>query len=188
MTNNPQSIAFDLSTGELFWGADDYIRLIDTNKMKTFIVGDLGQKAGAQGFIQSLHRLAELVTVTVMIAEGQEDYGTVTVGETSSTKKHAYASEDYVEGTTVTITATANEGYYFSHWEIDGDKKHKEYEGETMDITAEDITYVAYFEEGEGIESITIDPTKNIQKVVVDGVLYILRVGYIYTVTGELVK
>ena len=188
VTNNPQSIAFDLSTGELFWGADDYIRLIDTNKMKTFIVGDLDQKAGSQGFIQSLHRAAELVTVTVMIAEGQEDYGTVTVGETSSTKKHAYASEDYVEGASVTITATANEGYYFSHWEIDGDKKHKEYEGETMDITAEDITYVAYFEEGEGIESITIDPNKNIQKVVIDGVLYILRDGNIYTVTGELVK
>ena len=188
VANSPQSLAFDLSTGELFWGAEDYIRIIDTNKMKTFIVGDLGQKAGTQGFIQSLHRMAELVTVTVMIAEGQEDYGTVTVGETSSTKKHAYASEDYVEGAPVTITATANEGYYFSHWEIDGDKKHKAYEGETMDITAEDITYVAYFEEGEGIESITIDPTKNIQKVVIDGVLYILRDGYIYTVTGELVK
>jgi hypothetical protein len=184
----PQSIAFDLSTGELFWGASDYLRIINLEKMKTFIAGDLGKKGGSQGFIQSLHRMTELVTVTVMIAEGQEAYGTVTVGETTSTKKKPEASESYVEGEPVTITATANEGYYFSHWEIEGDKKHKAYEDETMEITAEDITYVAYFEEAEGIESVSIDSTLNTQKVMIDGALYILRDGNIYTPVGQKVK
>ena len=189
VVDGAQALAFDLSTGELFWGAADYLRIIDTKKMQTFVVGDLGQKEGKQGTIKSLHCLTQMVEVGVTVAEGQESWGTATVGETSTTgKKNQYVSEDYLPGETVTITATAKEGYHFDHWEIEGDKKHTEYKPATLDIEAEEIVYVAYFAEGEGIESITIDPTKNVQKVLVDGVIYILRDGYIYTVTGEKVQ
>ena len=189
VVDGAQALAFDLSTGELFWGAADYLRIIDTKKMQTFVVGDLGQKEGKQGTIKSLHCLTQMVEVGVTVAEGQESWGTASVDGSSTTgKKNQYVYESFLPGETVTITATAKEGYHFDHWEIEGDKKHTEYKPATLDIEAEDIVYVAYFAEGEGIESITIDPTKNVQKVLVDGVIYILRDGYIYTVTGEKVQ
>ena len=154
VVDGAQALAFDLSTGELFWGADDYLRIIDINKMKSFAVGDLGQKEGKQGTIKSLHCLTQMVEVGVTVAQGQESWGTATVGETSTTgKKNQYVFEDYLPGETVTITATAKEGYHFDHWEIDGDKKHTEYKPATLDFEAEEIIYIAYFAEGEGSES-----------------------------------
>jgi hypothetical protein len=189
VVDGAQALAFDLSTGELFWGAADYLRIIDTKKMQTFVVGDLGQKGGTQGTIKSLHCLTQMVEVGVTVAEGQESWGTATIGETSTTgKKNQYVYEDYLPGETVTITATAKEGYHFDHWEIEGDKKHVPYTPATLEFEAEEIVYVAYFAEGEGIESITIDPTLNTQKVLIDGVIYIFRDGYIYTITGEKVQ
>lgn len=50
-----QSLAFDHQTGELFWAADDYMRVIDTKTAKSYIVGDLGMTQGAQGVVVSLH-------------------------------------------------------------------------------------------------------------------------------------
>ncbi|MBO4665862.1 MAG: hypothetical protein J5612_03205, partial [Paludibacteraceae bacterium] len=105
VNNAPQSLAFDVQTGELFWGAPDYLRIINTEKLKTFIVGDLGQKAGTQGYIQSLHRMAELVEVTVQVAEDQESWGVVYLNDEASTTKNPVVSANFVEGVPVTIKA-----------------------------------------------------------------------------------
>ncbi|MBO4666273.1 MAG: hypothetical protein J5612_05305, partial [Paludibacteraceae bacterium] len=192
VTNAPQSLAFDVETGELFWGAADYIRLIDISKMKTFIVGDLGQKAGTQGFIQSLHRMVEMVEVTVEVAEDQEDWGIVYLNDDKSSAKHPSISAVFVEGTTVTLKAEANDGYHFVEWVYLDGNKEKSFKGndeETIEIEASDITYIAYFEEDEqGIEEIFESSNLQIFKYVEDGNLYIIRNGQIYTVTGQKVQ
>ena len=186
--NKPQSIAFDPATGELFWGAADYIRVIDLSKMKTHIAGDLDQKDGAQGFIKSLHRMAIAVEVTVEVDKEQASWGYATVGEESTDAKNRTASARFIEGATVTITATANDGYHFVEWQNADDKKDRPSTA-TYEFEAEEVTYIAVFEEGsEGIQSITIDPTKNVQKVLIDGTIYIFRDGRVYTVTGELMQ
>jgi hypothetical protein len=48
--------------------------------------------------------------------------------------------------------------------------------------------FTAYFEEGEGIESITIDLETGIQKILMNGTIYIIRDNRIYNVQGGLVK
>ena len=183
--NKPQSIAFDPVTGELFWGAADYIRVIDLSKMKTHIAGDLDQKDGAQGYIKSLHRAAVAVEVTVEVDKDQAEWGYASVGDESTTAKIHSASAYFIEGSTATISATANEGYHFVEW-VNADNKKDTHEEATYEFEAEEITYIAVFAEGsEGIQSITIDPTKKVQKVLIDGTIYIFRDGRVYTVTGE---
>ena len=191
VNNAPQSLVFDAQTGELFWGAPDYIRLINIEKMKTFIVGDLGQKAGMQGYIQSMHRMVELVEVTVQVAEDQESWGVVYLNEDKSTTKNPEVIASFVEGTPVTIKAEANDGYHFVEWVYLDGNKEKSFKGndaETYEFAAEDITYIAYFEEDEeGIESIQISEVR-CQKILLDGTLYIIMNGKIYNALGELVK
>ena len=191
VNNAPQSLVFDAQTGELFWGAPDYLRIINTDKMKTFIVGDLGQKAGMQGYIQSLHRMIELVEVTVKVAEDQESWGIVYLNDDKSTVKNPLVSASFVEGTTVTIKAEANPGYHFDYWVYLDGKKEKSFKGddkETYEFGASNITYVAYFaEDEEGIESIQKSDV-SCQKILLDGVLYIIKNGKIYNALGEMVK
>ena len=180
-----QSIAFDLKTGELFWGAADYVRVIDIAKMKTFIAGDLGQKEGAQGYIQSLHRMNVAVEVTVEVDKAQAEWGTASVGDETTTAKKTSVSATFVEGAPVTITAEANDGYHFVEWQ-NADSKKDTHSEASYEFEAEEVTYIAVFAEGgQGIQSITIDPTKNVQKVLIDGTIYIFRDGRVYTVTGE---
>ena len=187
VNNAPQSLVFDAQTGELFWGAPDYLRIINTDKMKTFIVGDLGQKAGMQGYIQSLHRMIELVEVTVKVAEDQESWGIVYLNDDKSTVKNPLVSASFVEGTTVTIKAEANPGYHFDYWVYLDGKKEKSFKGddkETYEFGASNITYVAYFaEDEEGIESIQTSEVSS-QKILLDGVLYIIKNGETYNAQG----
>ncbi|MBO4665642.1 MAG: hypothetical protein J5612_02090, partial [Paludibacteraceae bacterium] len=72
---------------------------------------------------------------------------------------------------------------------VNADNKKDTHEEATYEFEAEEITYIAVFAEGgEGIQSITIDPTKKVQKVLIDGTIYIFRDGRVYTVTGELMQ
>lgn len=192
VNNKPQSLAFDLQTNELFWGAPDYLRIIDTQKMKTFIVGDLGQKNGAQGYIQSLHRMIELVEVTVQVAEDQEDWGIVYLNDEPSTVKKPEVSASFIEGESVTIKAEANEGYHFVEWVYLDGKKEKTFKGndvETYEFDADDITYIAYFEpDDEGIEEILKSADSQVSKYLIDGTLYIIKGGKVYNALGICVE
>ena len=188
VNNAPQSMTFDLQTGELFWGAPDYLRVVDTQKMKTFIVGDLGQKDGKQGYIQSLHRMIELVEVTVQVAEDQEDWGIVYLNDEPSTVKKPEVSASFIEGEPVTIKAEANEGYHFVEWVYLDGKKEKTFKGndeETYEFAADDITYIAYFEaDDEGIEEILKTANPQVAKYFSDGTLYIIKDGKAYNALG----
>jgi len=175
-----QSIAFDHTTGELFWGAKDYIRNINLKTAKATVAADLEQQEGKQGFVKALHNMAKPVIVSVEVADGQDGWGTATIDDDDSKK--------VISGTTFTITAKANSGYYFSHWEIEGESGVVSDERNYDTSVSEATTFVAYFAEGEGISTITFDPTKKAQKVLVNGIIYILRDGKIYSILGNAVQ
>ena len=176
-----QSLAFDHATGELFWGNADYIRYINISQNKTFVAADIEQKEGAQGYIKSLHNLAKAIYISVAVEEDQDDWGTVSVeGEPKEAK--------VISKTNFTITATANEGYHFSHWSVKGSSKEIE-ENPYTSAETEDIKYIAVFAEGaDGIESVTLDPSTGIQKVLMNGTIYIIRDGKMYDLRGALVR
>ena len=178
-----QSIAFDHATGELFWGAEDYLRIIDVNEPAAHIVGDLGATGGAQGYIKSLHKMDKVVTVKVAVAEGQSSFGTVNVKGKEKAK--------FFAGEKATIEAKPATGYKFSHWmRKTGSGQEKEFSGNTnatCTVNAVAATFIAYFVKGQGLEDVQAENAEN-QKVLIDGTLYIIREGRIYNASGLLVK
>lgn len=176
-----QSLAFDHATGELFWGRKDYIRYINISQNKTFTAADIEQKEGAQGYIKSLHNLAKPIYISVAVEDDQDDWGTVSVeGEPKEAK--------VISKTNFTITATANEGYHFSHWYAKGSSKEIK-DNPYTSAESEDMKYIAVFAEGsEGIESVTLDLSTGIQKVLMNGAIYIIRDGKMYDIQGQRVK
>jgi len=56
-----QSMAFDRSTGELFWASNTYMRIIDLKTTRAYICGDIGCTHGAQGSIRGLNRKEKYV-------------------------------------------------------------------------------------------------------------------------------
>ena len=182
--SSQQSIAFDHATGELFWGAKDYMRLISTTDATTHIVGDLGNTNGKQGVVKAMHRMDKKVTVRVEIQESQESWGTAWVGNNTSAM-----SQSIIAGTKTTITAKANTGYHFVKWARGSVDSETTFTDNPYTVsTSSSVTFYAIFAVGEGIEEVTIDPTLDVQKIMVDGQIYILRDGMIYTITGALVK
>ena len=185
VTMDYQSIAFDLVTDELFWGAEDYLRIINTETAKTHICGDLGYKKGSQGVLKALHCENEFATVSVKVANECKGMGKVSI--TSA----GYGAGKLIAGkpTKFTITATPEDGYKFLYWMRSGNKT--EIEEVTYPITVSSgTTFTAYFEEekkpNEGIEDVQSDV--QCTKIVVDGRLYIIRDGRIYDAIGTRVK
>ncbi|MBO4250629.1 MAG: hypothetical protein J5884_05160 [Paludibacteraceae bacterium] len=176
--SDKQSIAFDHVTGELFWGAADYMRIIDMNEMKTYAVADLGKTGGAQGFIKSLHKMDKTVKIYAEVNEKQEAFGTVSIKGTGLNNRFIYDTE-------VTISATPNEGYEFVRWMQDEDEESKE--AEYSFKARRNGTYTAYFQEATGIEEIQIDNVP-CTKILLDGQLYIIREGRVYNASGVRVK
>lgn len=97
-----------------------------------------------------------------------------------------FTSGWYAEGTELTITAHAAEGYEFVQWS-DGNTANPYYltvqDGKNISLTA------LFCEKGSatGIEDVQPDDVQ-CTKVLVDGVLYILRDGKIYNAQGANVK
>ena len=185
VSGDAQSMAFDHVSGDLIWGAPDYIRIISTEDAKAHIAGDLGQKAGSQGVIKGLHRMDVTVYVQVAVAEGCEEMGTVSIGTGSKTKVA------FVEGTSATLVATPAEGYKFLKWTVASGKSEKDFknnENATVTVSAGNNKYFAYFEkkDDEGFENINVEG--NARKVMVDGTIYIVRENGIFTITGARVK
>ena len=185
VTMDHQSIAFDLVTDELFWGAEDYLRIINTETAKTHICGDLGYKKGSQGVLKALHCENEFASVSVKVANECKGMGKVSI--TSA----GYGAGKLIAGkpTKFTITATPEDGYKFLYWMRSGNKT--EIEEVTYPITVSSgATFTAYFEEekkpDEGIED--VQSAVQCTKIVIDGRLYIIRDGRIYDAIGTRVK
>ena len=185
--SNSQSLAFDHVNGELFWGAKDYLRIIDLKTAKSYIAGDLGLTGGNQGYLKALHRKDRKLSLGVQVAAECAEMGTASIATEGQTELTTFA------GTSVTITAKENEGYKFVRWQ----ELLDEYADRDPEIVTENpyifsasssITYVAYFESAEqGIESIQ-HSAFSAQKVLEEGNLYIIRDGKVYNVTGNRVK
>jgi len=176
----PQSMAFDHLSGELYWGAKDYIRKIDVKTAKSYITADLGLKKGTQGYVRALQRRDRKVTITLEIDKDSKDMGTVTVNGSAT-------ELSVLQGTPVKIEAIPAEGFEFDFWSNKDDEsvliKDNPYE-----FTASSVTYVAHFKPAEqGIESIQTSEV-GIQKLLHEGQLYIIRDGKVYNVTGNCVK
>ncbi len=95
-----------------------------------------------------------------------------------------FTSGWYAEGTELTITAVPANGYEFVQWS----------DGETTNpylLTVENgknISITAMFcEKGQGIENIQVEGDQP-QKIMMDGILYIVREGKIYNAQGANVK
>ena len=91
------------------------------------------------------------------------------------------------EGTELTFTATAETGYEFDYWTVNGEKQ----EGATAELKVTinaETTIVAVFKKDT---STSIDSAKQnieVRKIVENGVMYILRGNKKYTTTGVVVK
>ena len=92
----------------------------------------------------------------------------------------------YEEGATATLTATANTGYTFVNWLVDGEV----YTENPLLLTVEsDITIEATFQPSVPTNTESVDTNQqNVEKRFQDGHLYILRDGDTYTTTGARVK
>ena len=184
VSTDAQSMSFDHVTGDLIWGAPDYVRVISTENAKSHIAGDLGQKAGAQGVIKGLHKMDVTVNVVVDVAEDCKGMGTVSIGTGSKTKVA------FIEGTPATIVATPNAGHKFVKWVIMSGKTEKDFKNNdqaSLTVTAGNNKYIAYFEESdEGFDNIQV--TNEVRKVMIDGTIYIVRENGIFTITGARVK
>ena len=182
VTADEQSMAFDHVTGELFWGAKDYLRLLDPEEAKAHIVGDLGQTGGAQGFIKAMHRKDKKVTVRVKIADGQDAYGSVSITPGSGAKA------DVIVGSKITISAKPNDGYKFLYWRPESGTGDDITEAEYQFAPKKNVTYVAYFKKlDEGFENVS-DELNPAEKMIINGQLFILRNGKLYNAAGVLVK
>ena len=122
----------------------------------------------------------DVMTYTLIVNSADNNKGYVTGGGT------------YEEGEIVTITAIPYEGYRFVQWS-DGNKDAQR----TVTVTA-DATYTAEFKKKSSSDPDPEDPNEAIenvdanlvvpQKILHNGVLYILRDGKVYTVQGQEVK
>ncbi len=95
-----------------------------------------------------------------------------------------FTSGWYAEGTELTITAQPAEGYEFVQWS-DGHETNPYYltveDGKNINITA------MFCEKGQGIENIQVEGDQP-QKIMMDGILYIVRDGKIYNAQGANVR
>lgn len=178
-------MAFDLATSELFWGDMDYIRIINTETAKTYICGDLGRQKGAQGFIRAMHNASKIVKVTVKLAEGCEEMGTVSVNN------GGFGAGKFIAGQKATITAKANDGYTFLYWQKKGNTKEIESDKYSFSVSS-NVTYIAYFKKNkkpdQGLETLSDERLTVNEKVLIDGQLYIIRDGKVYDAIGNRVK
>ncbi len=103
----------------------------------------------------------------IFLAPGEEIY-TVTVNSDNPAMGRATVNggttASVMNGETVTITATANEGYHFLRWN-DNDT----HAVRTITVT-EDMTFTAYFEALQGIDDIT---TEEVNIYAIDGQIVI---------------
>ena len=177
-----QSIAFDHVTGELFWGAADYMRILDTGTAEARICGDLGRTGGKQGALKAMHRMDRMVSVKAEVAKDCDGMGSVSVKDGEDGSARVFI------GAKATVTAKPNSGYEFSYWTKKGDDTKAGTDSELTFTVKSGVTYVAHFEKAAGIGEVSADTAGGVQKLLVGGTLYILRDGRIYTPAGQLVK
>ena len=106
---------------------------------------------------------------------------TITVSANDPTMGSVLGGGVYGQNASVTILAIPNEGFRFVQWNDEVKDATRTF------VATADAAFVAFFEKAEGIESVQ-DSEVRIQKIVIDGQLYIMNEGKIYDVQGNRVK
>ena len=83
-----------------------------------------------------------------------------------------------LEGTRVQLRAVPNKGYRFRRWSDDETEAER-----TIVLKDEDLTITAYFAATTALDETQVS-NAGIEKVLIDGTIYILRDGKLYTLTG----
>lgn len=110
---------------------------------------------------------------------------TITLAVNDAAAGAAYGEGTYDYGTKVNLYAIPNADYHFVRWADDSTDNPRE-----VTVTA-DVTYTAVFEANSpstALEQINQQSQINNQKLIINGQLYILRDGKVYTVTGQVVR
>ncbi|MBR2959706.1 MAG: leucine-rich repeat protein [Bacteroidales bacterium] len=121
-------------------------------------MADLSQYAGQTVFFAFRHHgcsdmnYLNIDDITVM--EAPTMY-TLTVNSANATMGTVSGGGTYAEGSTATLTATASNGYHFSHWQDNNTQNPR-----TVTVSA-NATYTAYFEENADCAPITSFPWNN---------------------------
>ena len=88
----------------------------------------------------------------------------------------------YEAGTTVRVAAIPAAGYHFTGWN-DGNTENP------RDVVVDhDITLIASFAQGSDVDQISGDNTQRARKVMIDGVIYIIKGNKMYNTLGAEVK
>lgn len=88
----------------------------------------------------------------------------------------------YEAGTTVRVAAIPAAGYHFTGWN-DGNTENP------RDVVVDhDITLIASFAQGSDVDQISGDNTQRARKVMIDGVIYIIKGDKMYNTLGAEVK
>ena len=165
------------------------------------VIGIQVQPNGAEFKISRVYLQKEVEDVTTytlqLVADPEKGSVAVTNLLGSDIIDNGNGNYTVPENAEVTILATPLEGYEFSGWKEGnieemvgcyycGTALNTEDNPYTFTMTA-DVAYLAEFAaKGEGIENIVL--TEKAKKVVVDGMIYIVRDGKLFNLTGAQVK
>ena len=126
----------------------------------------------------------ENATYTAVFDEIYKEF-TITVAVNDAAAGAAYGEGTYDYGTKVKLYAIPNADYHFVRWADDSTENPRE-----VTVTA-DVNYTAVFEANSpstALDQLNQQSTINNQKLIINGQLFILRDGKVYTVTGQRVE
>ncbi len=143
-----------------------------------FLQWSNGSKANPYTF-----NLTEDLTLTATFQmEGVANTYTITVLSADDSMGSVTGGDVYDEGETAVLEAIPNTGYRFTRWN-DGNTDNPR-----NVVVTKNATYIASFEKIEdALDTVEANDNAN-AKVLINGVLYILRDGKVYTTTGQEVE
>jgi hypothetical protein len=112
---------------------------------------------------------------------GEETTYTITVVSADPAQGSVIGGGTFKAGQTIQIAATANEGYKFHRWD-DGNTDNPR----TIVVNG-DETFTAEFTPTTGVDNLQAEGTE-VRKVMIDGVIYIIKGEKMYNVLGVEVK
>ena len=157
--------------------------------------GDItGMSMGNTKFVFTIEDSAPATYTLQLVADPEKGSVSVTNLLGSDIIDNGNGNYTVPENAEVTILATPLEGYEFTGWKVGnrwcdftecGTALNTLDNPLTFTMTA-DVAYKAEFEEAQGIENIVL--TEKAKKVVLDGMLYIVRDGKLFNLQGAQVR
>lgn len=128
-------------------------------------------------------RVVQVVSDSQFVAMFSPEMCNLTVVSADESQGYATGGGSYLYGSEVTIRAIPKPGYEFDRWDDDNTDNPR-----NVIVTVGGF-YMAIFKSETGLSDVTYN-NKNVtvEKVMINGVVYVLRNGVLYTITGVRVK